>query len=428
MTQTNNYITAEPAAKSLLSSLRFLGISHRECPLEVRSRYALTADTAKGLQSALCRIEGVKGSLILSTCNRTEFYFDGGELKDIRSLLKKHYSLAPETFNGHFRELLGWNVIKHMYRLAAGLDSMILGETQIVGQIKQAVQQSQATGCMSSLLAKVCQGAFKAGKRVRCQTELSTGAASVSYTALGMAREYFERLTGLAALVIGTGDMGRDVVYNLREKGLHQITVMNRTREKGEAFAHKINGRFKPFDQLAHEIPRHDIIITCTSAGQFIISPDMIPAAQDRRQLFLDLSVPANIAKEVEQAPHVRRIDLDTIQAHIDSRMVARENEVPRADAIVSEELLAFQYKQILDIASPAIINLREEFERIRQEELKRLASEGREDLAPQLDILSQRLVKRLAVLPLEIFRQQAESDTLGMDSILDATAYRADD
>ncbi len=413
--------------KSSLSSLHYIGINHRRCGLDIRSRYALSTDQVSQLLAALGRVENVRGCLILSTCNRTEFIFDGGAVEQVRNILRDGYGEDAATFSGHFHELAGWDVVKHLFKLASGLDSMVLGETQIVGQIKQTVKLSQEASCLSPLLAKVCHGAFKTGKRVRHETQLATGAASISYTALMMARETFAQLADCSALVIGTGDMGRDVVYNLREKGLSRITVMNRTLDKGERFAQTIGGTFKPLDALPEEIDKHDIIITCTSAGEVIIDADMLSAGRDRPLLFLDLAVPANVAAQVTRIPQVRRIDLDTIQGHIDTRMVAREHEIPEAEAIVSEELIAFQYKQILDFASPAMVQLREEYETIRQDELKRLSGEGMDDLLPLLDTLSQRLVKRLAVRPLQIFRQQAEADTLAMEKILDAASDHAD-
>ncbi|MCH7521742.1 MAG: glutamyl-tRNA reductase [Candidatus Marinimicrobia bacterium] len=413
--------------KSSLSSLHFIGINHRRCGLDIRSRYALSTSQMDQLLAALRLVEDLRGCLILSTCNRTEFIFDGGAVDQVRDIIRAGYGEDEATFRRHFHDLVGWEVVKHLFKLASGLGSMILGETQIVGQIKQSVKMSQEANCFSPLLAKLCHGAFKTGKRVRHETQLATGAASISTTALMMARESFPQLADCSVLVIGAGDMGRDVVYNLREKGLSRITVMNRTRDKGERFAQAIGGTFKPLDELAGEIAEHDIIITCTSAGEVLIDADMLGAGRDRPLLFLDLAVPANVAAQVTQAPQVKRIDLDTIQAHIDTRTVAREHEVPEAEAIVSEELIAFQYKQIMDFASPAIVQLREEYEHIRQDELNRLSGEGLDQLRPLLDTLSQRLVKRLAVRPLQIFRQQAEADTLAMEKILDAASDHAD-
>ena len=423
MSPVNQTSINNRTGKSSLSSLHFIGINHRRSGLDIRSHYALSSSQEVQLLAALRLVENLRGCLILSTCNRTEFIFDGGAVDKVRKIIRDSYGEDEATFSRHFHEWVGWDVVRHLFKLASGLDSMILGETQIVGQIKQSVKISQEANCLSPLLAKLCHGAFKTGKRVRHETQLATGAASISATALMMARESFAQLADCSALVIGAGDMARDVVYNLREKGLSRITVMNRTQDKGERFAQAIGGTFKPLDELAGEIAKHDIIITCTSAGEVLIDAGMLPEGHDRLLLFLDLAVPANVAAQVTGVPQVKRIDLDTIQAHIDSRVVAREHEVPEAEAIVSEELIAFQYKQILDFASPAMIQLREEYEDIRQDELNRLTGEDLDKLRPLLDTLSQRLVKRLAVRPLQIFRQQAEADTLAMEKILDAAS-----
>ena len=388
--------------------------------MDVRGRYALTSSSVGTLYETIRGLEGVRGCLIISTCNRTEFIVDGGDFQDLRELLQGHYGIDADRRAAHFRERAGWDVVRHVFRLACGLESMILGESQIVGQIKQSLVHSQRVEALSPLLAKVCQSAFKAGKLVRTETGLSTGAASVAYTALIMAREFFDGLSHLSALVIGTGDMGRDVVYNLREKGLGRITVMNRTNDNAAQFAPLVGGTFKPYSEMAAEIPQNDIIITCTAAGQAIITAGQLAGDATRQQLFLDLSLPANVDRRVGDLPQIKRIDLDMIQSHIGSRMVAREQEVPKAEAIVSAELLDFQYRQIMDIASPAIVNLQADYETIRQDELLRLSGEVRDELLPLLDALSQRLVKRLAVRPLKIFREHAEANTLAMEEVLD--------
>ena len=391
--------------------------------MDTRSRYTLTPQKITTLLAALSQIDGLEGSLIFSTCNRTEFHFDGGKIQGLKRVLREHYGIDAATLDKHFKERTGWEVAKHVFRLASGLESMILGEYQIVGQIKRALALSQSQDCLSPLLDKLCQSAFKAGKQVRNQTELSTGAASIAYTALIMAREFFGNLTDRSALVIGTGDMGRDVVYNLREKGLDRITVMNRTDDTAAQFAPLVSGAFKPFSEMVEAIPQHDIIITCTAAGKNILDADMLPPSAERRQLFLDLSVPANIDARVGSLPQARRIDLDMIQSHISSRLVAREQEIPKAEAIVSGELLAFHLRQIMDLASPALINLHAEYETIRQEEVHRMADEVGKDGLSMLDTLSRRLVKRLAARPLKMFREQAEADTQAMKGILDVTS-----
>ena len=406
--------------KSLLSSLRSLGISHREYNVDVRGRYTMADGPLRELHAAFRELAGLQGCLALSTCNRTEFILDGGDMDQVKALLAGFYRQDRPTLEQHFRVATCWNVVKHMFRLASGLESLVLGETQIVSQIKSTVQLSNEEGALSPLLTKVYQGAFKAGKRVRRQTALSNGSASVSHTALIMAREFLGSLGNCSALVVGTGSMGRSVVHNLREKGLADVAVTNRTRQSGEAFAKEVNGTFVPWDQLNEALASRDIIITCTSAGKAIITVDNLPPAIDGQQLFLDLSVPANIDPELGDRPGARRIDLDYIQTHIDSLLVTREEEVPVAEAIVAEELLNFHYRQILDIASPAIGQLQAEYESIRREELERLALDGQDDIHSLLDAFSQRLVKRLAVRPLEIFRRQVEASTHSLDGVIE--------
>ena len=402
--------------KSLLSSLRSLGISHRRYPVEVRGHYALSREQAGQLYTLFRKIEAVRGCLILSTCNRTEFILDGGDLDQVKALLSGHYGRDRPTLEQHLRVTTGWGVVEHIFRLASGLESLVLGESQIVSQIKASVSQSSAADSLTPLLTKVYQGAFKAGKRVRRETALSHGSASVAHTALLMARDYLGSLSERSALVVGTGAMGRNVVHNLREKGLADVAVTNRTLETAQEFAGEIGGVCVPWEQFEAAIATRDIIITCTSAGKTIIMADLLPRTSVPQQLFLDLSVPSNIDPGVGSRPGTKRIDLDYIEAHIDSLMVTREEEIPVAEAIVAEELLNFQYRQILDIASPAIAELQEEYESIRQEELERLSLPDQAEIRSLMDDFSRRLVKRLAVRPLEIFRRQVEASTRSPD------------
>ncbi len=406
--------------KSLLASLHFFGVSHHTSKLDIRSKYALDEAKIAQLHDIFKSINGVRGCVIISTCNRTEFVLDGGNETELLVVLCEFYGTDKATIEKHFSYMEGWQVVRHLYRLTSGLDSMILGDIQITSQLKDAVKLSNEASLLSPLLSKLCQSAFKAGKRVRNETGVSDGAASVSYTALLMARDYLGPLNECSALVIGTGDMGRDVVYNLRSKGMTRLTVTNRTEQTGRSYAELVGGNFAPFSDLADEIDKHDIIITCTSAGKILIDNSMI-SEQDRHQLFLDLSLPANIDLAVNAIQNKMRIDIDAIQMNVDKYLVARRNEVPKAEAIISEELLSFQYKQIMDIASPAMIRLREEFEYIRIEELNRAAEAIGEEHLPAVELLTKRLVKRLAVMPIEIFCGHVEDSTLAMEEILDA-------
>ena len=406
--------------KSLLASLHFLGVSHRSQSQQVRSRYALDDKERSELQSRFSATGKFQGLLIISTCNRTELIFDGGSRALALQIMTDFFQSDGGTVSDHFVAQDGWQVVRHLFRLASGLDSMVMGDIQIAGQIKDAIRRSTAAGQLSPLLSKLGQGSFKAGKRVRAETGISDGSASVAYTALIMAQEYFGSLRDCSALVIGTGNMGRDVVHSLMGKGLGRLTVMNRTESTGRAYAKLVHGDFMPLTELAGEIEKHDIIITCTTAGKILIDESIVPDSA-AKQLFLDLSLPANIDAAVHERENIVRVDIDTIQSHLDKSMVARTSEIPQAEAIISEELLAFQYRQILDMASPSIVQLREEYELIRQEEMARAGEDLDPALLPALEQLSQRLVKRLAVMPIEILCGQAETSTLAMEEYLDA-------
>ncbi len=407
--------------KSLLASLHFLGISHHTQKMEIRSKYSLSESQIAELQSRFREIPTLEGCVITSTCNRTEFMFEGGSENEVLEVLADFYDVSIAEVTQHFRYLDGWQVVRHLFCLTSGLDSMVLGDIQITSQLKEAVRLSREAGVHTPLLSKLCQSAFKAGKRVRAETSISNGASSVAYAAVMMARDYLGALHDCSALVVGTGNMGRDVVYNLRSKGLTDLTIMNRTEHTGRSYAALVSGEFMPISRLPEEIADHDIIITCTSAGKILIDKSMGGDGR-KKQLFLDLSLPANIDHNVGELDNTARVDIDAIQVHVDRYMVERRNETPKAEAIISEEMLAFQYKQIMDIASPAMVRLREEYEHIRQAELARIADDMHPDMLPTLESLTRRLVKKLAVIPIEIFCGHAEESTFAMEEFLNAS------
>ncbi len=196
--------------KSLLASLHLFGVSHHHSKLEIRSKYALNEGQSDIIRKQFTDIASVRGCVVITTCNRTEFIIDGGSEQAALQVLSEFYGVDEAIIEKDFRYMDGWQVVRHLFRLTSGLDSMVLGDIQVTSQLKDAVRSSREGASLSPLLSKLTQSAFKAGKRVRNETGVSDGAASVSYTALIMAREYLGPLSELSALVEGTGSMGSE--------------------------------------------------------------------------------------------------------------------------------------------------------------------------------------------------------------------------
>jgi glutamyl-tRNA reductase len=355
-----------------------LGISHREAPLSLRERLAINSiRLPDALRTLAARVrEGV----VLSTCNRTEVYAVTGHERSGREALVRYVGEAtgvPEAIFGplayhHWQE----DGIRHLFRVAAGLDSMILGEPQILGQVREAFAAAMAAGRVGPVLGRLFQQALQVGKAARSQAGISRGAASVSFAAVELARDALCSLEGRAVLVIGAGKTGDLVSRTLRDSGAGRLLIANRSTERAEALAERWGGEVAPFDELAGACARADIVVSCTSAPSAIISAEMLRGAlrgrPDRPLLVIDLAVPRDVEPDCARVGGVRLYDLDDLQARVSANLAARRREAEGAERIVEREVVRFMaWRDALDV-TPTIRALIERAESIRSRELER--------------------------------------------------------
>ena len=327
-----------------------LGLNHKSAPIEVRERFVFCEEDIKRFVPLL-KLNGLSGAIILSTCNRTEIYYEKNELleqlsaTDIENLLFT-FRKMDKNVRKYFYHKENEAVASHLFHVGSGLDSMALGEYQIVGQIKTAVQISKTNKLISCGLGKLFDDALKAGKQVRTDTALNKGAVSISYAGVELASKKLHHLSSHPVLLVGAGQTGELTLQNLIKKSCSLFTIVNRTREKAEELAEKYHAKVAEIDQLDQLLLVNDIVITSTASKKPLFTVEMVSEAMALREgkplFFIDLSVPRNVAMEVGDLEHVHVYDIDALNLVIENNLEKRKGEIDLAEQMISEAVLEF--------------------------------------------------------------------------------------
>jgi len=323
------------------------GINHTSAPVEVREKVAID-ETAIGL--AYAQLSGlVSESVIISTCNRTEIYYTSkSEVIDFKPIKDWLFTFKQIILpDNYFFCKQGKTATQHLFEVASGVASQIIGDIQILGQVKDSLQAAQTHGSVGKILTRLFTEAIKTGKRVRTETEIFTGAVSVSYVAVELAKKIFYPLGDKSALVVGAGDAGELAVENLVHQGVKNISITNRTIERAVELSSKIAGskviHFENFKNILHEF---DIIIVSTGSPNFVINySDVLLSSEkrgNREQLIVDISVPRNVDPKSAEIPNVYCKDLNDLSSIIDKNIQKRKAELPKANAIITDEIIKF--------------------------------------------------------------------------------------
>jgi glutamyl-tRNA reductase len=361
------------------------GVSHKTAPVELRERLAVTEGAdGDGVREVLSRLResvSLAECAVIATCNRTEVYgfTDAAEWQtELLGFLAQHAGLSPARLQHHIYSFAGPPAARHLFRVACGLDSMVLGEAQIQAQVKEGLQRAQESAAAGKVIDALFRAALTTGKRAREETEITRGAVSVSLAAVELARQIFGRLNGHTALVLGAGEMGEQTAKLLVDAGVDsRLLVCNRTRERAETLAQQYGGTAYGFDELPEALSRADIVISSTGSPHPVLHRDAVRQAMQRRRgrpIFLvDIAVPRDIEPEVGDLDDVFLYDIDDLNGVVDKNLAVRQSEVERVEAIVEEELARFQiWLQSLAVA-PVIGDLQRKLETIGQAELERL-------------------------------------------------------
>ncbi len=326
-------------------NLSLIGISHKTAPLQIREKFAFSKKQLREALSKLLENESIDEAVIISTCNRTEIYACVNDMElgtvELRNFLLNYHHLEENRNSRYLYFLKDREVIKHLFRVASGLDSQVIGENQILGQVKSAYLQAKEMGTTNGQFNRLFQKASAVGKLVRTKTRISQGNLSIGKVALKMLEEFWQRLTGKKILIIGTGKIGELVARYLKDKGASGVFIANRTYENACLLASKVGGKAVRFNRLKEELREADIVITATASPHLIIKKEMISEIMELRKktlVIMDLALPRDVNPEVNNVSNVILYNLDDLNSIIESNYKERKEEAKRAEKIVEEE------------------------------------------------------------------------------------------
>ena len=363
-----------------MSRIAICGLSHRTAPVEVREKLALLPTAIPAALTELNHQAGVKESLILSTCNRVELALsleDSASLNDaLHHFLEKQSSISLAAADPYLYKLEGRDAVRHLFRVASSLDSMVVGEPQILGQLKEAYSLAKQMGTLNSHLDQLVTRAFYVAKRVRSETEIGASAVSVSYAAVELAREIFGNLSDSKVMLIGAGKMSELAARHLRNTGAKQIFVTNRTYDRAVDLAKLFNGTIVDFAAFKQALPSVDIIITSTGAREPILTVEdmktVMKARRNKPVFIVDIAVPRNVEAAVNTLDNVFLYDIDDLQKVVERNLRGRVEAAEHAARIIEEEVQWLESRMREREVSPAIISLQGRLEEIRASELER--------------------------------------------------------
>jgi glutamyl-tRNA reductase len=391
--------------------LFLVGISHRHAPVEVRERVAFDPKAAAALAREL--VDGGGECVCLSTCNRTELYVVGDDAEE-RALTKLRAAGGDEVAALSYR-LADHAAALHLFRVAAGLDSLVPGEGEILGQVRAAYE----AGTPGPLLNRLFHDALHAGKKARAQTTIAESPASVSSAGAALAQQVFGDLTGRRVVVVGAGKVGELAARSLTARGAQLVAVANRSDDRGDELARRFGARWIPLEQLRDEVASADVAVTCTSAGGFLLEPADIAERKGRPLFVIDLAVPRDVDPAVNELDDCYLYDIDDLEAVVEASLSGRRREAERAEAIVAEEAERFRaWQASLDVV-PTIASLRARAEAIRAAELSKAKLTDAERAT--VDSITSQILNKLLHLPTVRMKEAAAA----ADAVLYADAVR---
>jgi glutamyl-tRNA reductase len=397
--------------------LTLVGLSHKTAPIEIRETLTFPAAGMGAALSALTSSDVVSDALILSTCNRTEIYAvvaDGAGTDAVIDFLCEHKGLDRHDLVRYLYEAEGHAVVKHLFRVVASLDSMVVGEAQILHQVKEAYDLACQAGAVSRVFHKLFRQSFEVGKRVRTETAIGESAVSISYAAVELAKKVFDTLAGRTILVVGAGKMSELTAKHLVSQGVKQVWVANRTYERAVELAQRFEGTAIPYEELFDRMRQADIVISSTSASGYVISKDQVAGVMRGRRdplFFIDIAVPRDIDPTVNDVANAFLYDIDDLNGVVSSNLEERMREAGRAEVIIAEELQTFEsWLESMEVV-PTIAAIRANAEEMRAEEvakaMKRLDGLSEAD-RKTVEMLSQAIVNKMLHGPTAVLKTSA--------------------
>lgn len=407
-----------------------VGLSHKTAPVEIREKVAFPPTAMDRPLREMRSLPSVIEGMIVSTCNRVELYATSRNPElckvQLRHFLAGFHGLPLETLDPHLYEHEGEEAIRHVFRVSSSLDSMVIGEPQILGQIKTAYGYATEYKTVGLILNRFLHKAFSVAKRVRTETQIASNAVSVSFAAVELARKIFGTLDGKTVLLIGAGEMCELAARHFLNNGVSSVMVTNRTFERAVKLAEEFRGRPLSWDDFPHHLHQVDIVLTSTGAPTFILGAkkveEVIRQRKNKPMFFIDIAVPRDIDPKVNDISNVYLYDVDDLQGVVQANLKERQKEAKKAEGIVDAEIGQFhRWMGSLDVV-PTIVSLRQRLEEIRQGELEKTFSSLKE-LGPRerkaIEAMSAAIINKVLHQPITVLKQ-AQNDAAG-DAYVDA-------
>ena len=416
-------------------TLALIGINHKTAPIALRERIAISRDDLPETTRALAAVPGVTECMIVSTCNRVEILAAvESPNAGLSTFLERHFGLDPALLAPHLYEHRDQDAVRHLFRVAASLDSMVVGEPQILGQVKEAFAVARAAGTIAGQLEHLLQSAFAAAKKVRSETEIGSNSVSIASVAVELARKIFGSLQGRTVFLVGAGKMSELAARHLVQQGAGAILVTNRTLERAQRMAETFKGQVIPFEQLYEAGSQADIVISSTGAPHPIFRREHGQAFLHRRRnrpmFFIDIAVPRDVDPEMGKLEGIFVYDIDDLQQVAAAHMAERSREATDAEALIAGEVERFQQRLLTVNVAPAIVALQHQAEEIRQAELKRaqprLGPLNGEQIAA-VEALTRGLVNKFLHPPMQALKQAArENDATRLEALCETWSLPA--
>jgi len=408
-----------------------IGLNHKTAPVEIREKFASVCVDGAGPLEHIAKLPQVKEAFFVSTCNRMEVLFTTEALDQGMGQVVRHladmYGKTGAALKPYLYIYLDHEAVKHLFRVTCSLDSMVVGEAQILGQIKRAYRHAVEAKTPGVILNRLLHRAFSVAKRVRTETQIGNSAVSISYAAVQLAKKIFHDLQGKKAMLVGAGEMAELAAEHLLGQGVDEIVVANRTLNRAMALAKRFKGTTIALEQLGEELDRVDIIISSTGSREPVISARQVrtqmKSRRNRPLFFIDIAVPRDIDPEVNRIDNVYLYNIDDLQNIVEINRTQRQKEAARAEHIIEGEALKFEgWLRTLEVV-PTIVSLRRKAEEIRQTEILKTYGQYHSVSAEHMEaieVLTQSIVKKLLHDPILFLKRT--SGRAKKDFYLDVT------
>ncbi len=396
-------------------NFQLIGVNHNSAPVELRERLAIPEARLPDAIRSLVQQPGVEEAMVLSTCNRVELLTSSNQGSDLRGFLRLYFGMSPDALHSHIYEFKQRDAVRHVFRVASSLDSMVVGEPQILGQVKEAYAIARGLGAVHSALDVLLSRAFAVAKRVRNETAIGSSSVSISSVAVQLAEKIFGSLKDTTVYMVGAGKMAELAARRLMASGVGAIFFSNRTHERALQLAEAFGGEAVPFDQLHETTDRADIVLTSTGATEFLFrrahGERFLARRRNRPMFFIDISVPRNVDPEMSRLDGMFVYDIDDLQAVAAGNTAERKKEAERAERIIEVEVDRFTSRIKSLAVVPTILSLQEQCETIRQAEMDRIRGKlGKltPDQEAAIDAMTRGIVNKLLHTPITTLKSSA--------------------